>query len=80
MHPYIAKNATYGPPAIDGIGQSGILPPLLRDQDDNHPTPRNALLHLLQVEGDANAVHQNGALIDQILIGDFSLNELAQGL
>ena len=36
------------------------------------------LLHLLQIEGDADSVDQNRALFNQILIGDFGVGELAE--
>ena len=38
------------------------------------------LFHQLQIERDAHSVHQNHALIDQLLVGDFVIRKLPQRL
>ena len=37
---------------------------------------RARLFHQLQIEGDAHAIDQDDALIDQLLVGDFRVHEL----
>lgn len=40
--------------------------------------PRIALLNELQIQGDAHAVHENDALVEELLVGDFRVDELLE--